>query len=276
MTDELNPAAPREGTGAATKPDDDSSARAGINNKLISDVWSSLVTLLIGVAWPATLLILIFMAIQHSDAKAIQTFVTSLMRDKQSVEISAGKDGLTFKLVAQQVQNGLSQQLANKPGEANTAAQQGPTSPQAKDATSKLMSQNLQPPEARMKVLWVDDHPQNNIGLQYAFQTLGMIVVCIDSDAGIPVSFATAGRFDVVITDVARDGDGARAADRTAGLKTINTIKSSHPSTPIIVYSGSFAAEHASDPLVSPVISITNDPQKVFDLVIDIASKKIG
>jgi CheY-like chemotaxis protein len=276
MPEEPNLPAPSESTGAATKPDVDASATALISNRLISDVWSSLVTLLVGLAWPATLLILIYMAVQHTNMNAIQTFVSSLMRDKQSVEISAGKDGLTFKLVAQQVQHGLSQQLSTKPGEANTAAQRGPTSPEVKNATSRLMSQNLQPPEARMKVLWVDDHPQNNIGLQYAFQTLGMIVVCIDSDAGISASFATAGRFDVVITDIARDGDGTRATDRTAGLKTIDTIKSSYPNTSIIIYSGSFAAQHPNDTLAPPVIAITNDPQKVFDLVIDIASKKIS
>jgi CheY-like chemotaxis protein len=67
------------------------------------------------------------------------------------------------------------------------------------------MQQASQPPDLRMKILWVDDHPQNNIGLQYAFQALGMIVVCIDSNSGIGSTFATAGRFDVVITDMYRD-----------------------------------------------------------------------
>ncbi|MGY4507308.1 hypothetical protein [Bradyrhizobium sp. USDA 3650] len=275
MPDDPNPLAPQENAGAAKEPAADPSATIPVRNKLISDVWSSLVTLLIGLAWPATLLILIYMAVQHTNMNAIQTFVNAFMRDKQSVEISAGKDGLTFKLVAQQVQNGLSQQLAAKPGEASTISRRDPTSPEAKNATSKLMSQNLQPPETRMKVLWIDDHPQNNIGLQYAFQTLGMIVVCIDSDAGISASFATAGLFDVVITDIGRDGSGMRAADKNAGLKTIDNIKSSHPNIPIIVYSGSFANRLSSDALVSPVITITDDPQKVFDLVIDIASKKI-
>src|ERR1700759_4917212 len=52
-------------------------------------------------------------------------------------------------------------------------------------------------PETVTKVLWVDDHPQNNIGLQYAFQTLGIVVVCIDSNEGIQQAFRTSGGFDV-------------------------------------------------------------------------------
>jgi DNA-binding NarL/FixJ family response regulator len=120
----------------------------------------------------------------------------------------------------------------------------------------------------------VDDHPQNNIGLQYAFQALGMMVVCIDSNAGIADSFSTAGRFDVVITDMYRDAMGSRPAQPEAGLQTVELINADFGNVPVIIYAGNYSAQHATDPVSPPVLANTNNTQKVFDLVLDIASKK--
>lgn len=73
------------------------------------------------------------------------------------------------------------------------------------------------------KILWVDPHPANNIGLQYAFQSLGMIVVTVQDDIGIEPAFQTAGNFDVVITNMARDSSDE------AGLKTVALLKQPTP-----------------------------------------------
>jgi hypothetical protein len=77
-----------------------------------------------------------------------------------------------------------------------------------------------------------------------------------------------------MITDVHRDAVGKRPEEPEAGLKTVQFVRSQHPGVPVIIYSGSYAATHKNDPVVAPVIVNTNDPQRVFDTVTDIAAKK--
>ncbi|MBV8920302.1 hypothetical protein [Bradyrhizobium sp.] len=149
--------------------------------KLIADLYSSSVTLLVGLAWPAAFLILIYLLVRNVDVQAIQKFVNEFMRDKQSVEVSAGpKEGFAVKIVSLHVQSGLTQQIAKYFGQVS-AEQRSAAQRAANSAAEKLLQQASSPPEARMTILWVDDHPQNNIGLQYAFQALGVIVVCVDT-----------------------------------------------------------------------------------------------
>ena len=126
------------------------------------------------------------------------------------------------------------------------------------------------------KVLWVDDHPENNAGLSYALQALGMIVVCVGSNDGIADAFAAAGGFDVVITDMYRDAIGSKRAQPEGGLETVQIIKGRSTSVPVIIYAGSYAASHANDQLKAPVIAITNDAQVVLTRVTEIVKAKKG
>jgi CheY-like chemotaxis protein len=272
MVDDEAHYGPPQRSGATPKPSPQSGEHTSY--KLISDLCASLVSLVVGLASPATVLILVCLLAQHGGG--ILNSVNTFMQNKQSLEVSAGpKEGLLIKIVQGEVQAGLSQQVT-----ANAAARSAPVPPEeiksirqvAGSAASQLVPQSLRRPENVVKVLWVNDHPEQNIGLQYAFQALGMIVVCIDSDAGISESFKTAGEFDVVITDMARgDIEGGRAKEPLAGMQTVDTLRSQHPQVPVIIYSGSYST---TEKLVSPVIEVTNDPQRVFTLVANIAGKK--
>jgi CheY-like chemotaxis protein len=223
-------------------------------------------------AWPITVVLLF--AVIANNANNILESVNRFMLTKQSVELQAGpKEGLLIKIVAREVESGLNQQTAKQGGHA-TEDQKADYNKVASSAASQIVPQVLRKPETIVKVLWVDDHPENNIGLQYAFQALGMVVIAIDSDDGINESFATTGGFDVVITDMARDGLHGKPDQNNAGLNTISIIRANHPEVPVVVYAGSYAAEHQNDPLQPPVIAITNDTQRVFTIVKDIAAKK--
>jgi CheY-like chemotaxis protein len=239
--------------------------------KLISDLFSSFASVIVGLAWPATALILAFLLAQN--ANGVMKTLTEFMKDKKTFEVSVGpKEGLMVKIAAREAESGLTRQIAAQSGTVSTD-QQNSAQRAADSAASKLIPLASLRPEGPTKVLWVDDHPQNNIGLQYAFQALGMIVVCIDSNAGIHDAFATARGFDVVITDMFRDGVSKKPDEAEAGLQTLKIIAADHPKVPVIIYSGSYAAKHANDPLSAPVIADTNDPQRVFDLVSNIAAR---
>jgi CheY-like chemotaxis protein len=133
-------------------------------------------------------------------------------------------------------------------------------------AARQLVPKALQQVGPLLKVLWVDEHPQNNIGLQYAFQALGMIVICIDTNAGIPAAFTTAKGFDVVITDIGRPGDPR------GGFKTIEIIGADHSGTPVIVYTTPGNSQRYQG-LGPPVIAVTDSPQKVFTEVTSMAAR---
>lgn len=274
MPEEAAPAVPHPDASRATEPAAAQSTPSG-GYKLVADVWASLVSLLVGLAWPATLLIVLCFVTRHTDTAAIQKFIDTFMQGKQSVEFSAGpKEGFAIKIVSLQVQNGLTRQITAEAGQISSA-QQSAVVRVAESAATKLLQQASQPPELRMKILWVDDHPENNIGLQYAFQALGMIIVCIDSNSYISSTFATAGRFDAVITDMYRDAVRGRPVEPEAGWQTVNIIKADYPNVPVIIYAGNYSAEHANDPVSSPVVANTNDTQEVFDKVFQIAVTKL-
>ena len=267
------PVMPPPDASRTSEPVAASSAPSG-GYKLVADVWASLVTLLVGWAWPATVLIVLCFMVRHTDTTAIQKFINDLMQGKQSVEASLGpKEGIAVKIVSLQVQNGLTRQITAESGQISFA-QQSAVQRVSESAATKLRQQASQPPDLRVKILWVDDHPQNNIGLQYAFQALGIIVVCIDSNSSIASTFATVGRFDVVITDMYRDAVRDRPVEPEGGWQTVNIIKADYPNVPVIIYAGTYSAQHANDPVSPPVLANTNDTQKVFDLVFDIAAKK--
>lgn len=235
-----------------------------------------MVSLIVGLAWPATVLILVYLfahfLIQH--ANGVVKFVNDILQKEQTLEFSAGpRMGVLIKVVQREVQNGLSRQ----------EAQSGPVQPdqvnrlkQTADlAVNQLIPQALgRRPEALVKVLWVDDHPENNIGLQYAFQALGILVICVDSNEGIQEAFAAAGEFDVVITDMYRDAIRDRPAKPEGGWETVSIIRSQHPKVPVIIYAGTYSAAHANDAVSTPVIADTNDTQRVFTIVADIAAKR--
>jgi len=197
------------------------------------------------------------------------------MKNKTTVEVSAGTSGVAVKIHAatESVASGLTQQVMSRPA-SPVRPDEAPSSVRpdeatilkvAGDAATQLIPEALQRPGTLLKVLWVDDRPQNNIGLQYAFQTLGMVVICIDSNDGIAAAFKTANGFDVVITDMGRGND------RQAGKKTIEIIRNQYSGTPVIVYTARYPADQD---LVPPVIAITNSPQKVFTEVTGIATRR--
>lgn len=274
MSEEAPPASPPQDASRAGQPATTPSTAYGGYN-LVADTWASLVTLLVGWAWPATVLIVLFFVARHTDTTAIQKFINDFMQGKERVEVSAGpKEGFSVKIVTLQVQSGLTRQIAAASGPISPA-EESALQRVAETAATKLQHQASQPPELRTKILWVDDHPQNNIGLQYAFQSLGMIVVCKDSNPYIAGAFATAGRFDVVITDMHRDAVSNRPDEPEAGWQTVGIMGGDYPNIPVIIYAGQYSAEHAKDPVSPPVLANTNDTQRVFDMVFDIAVKKL-
>lgn len=243
------------------------------NGSSTASIISAIAALLSAISWPIIVAIVIYNVISGSDN--LLTRLNEFMRNKQSAEFAIGPTGLSGKLVAADAS-------AKAVGDMVAKSQNAPLSSKQKEeitatarSTVTQLNEVVFDPARRLKILWVDDHPENNIDLQYAFQAIGIIVVTVDSNELINRAFHSASGFDLVITDMGRDAvEQRRATQPEGGLETISIIRKEYPEVPVIVFASSYAEKHANDVLESPIIKITNRPQEVYALVTTYAKKK--
>ncbi len=96
------------------------------------------------------------------------------------------------------------------------------------------------------RLLWVDDHPENNAYELARLRGRGVEVVEESTtDEALRLLHGAPAPFDVVVTDMGRDEGGAFKPD--AGLELIRAVRTSQIKTPIYVYSTSKVARERSD-----------------------------
>jgi hypothetical protein len=255
----------------AAKVDPGGNRHADRNNapsphSTLAAIIASIVALIVGISWPATLILLIIMAYSHFPTwSTITDTARTLFRDRTVSEVEASMTKEGFKLRLQMVASGLAAQ-------SRTADGKDPVSP---SVATQLSAEGVTKVEARKraraaKILWVDPHPTNNIGLQYAFQALEIIVVSVQDDDGIEPAFRVAENFDVVITNMVRERSGQQSFE--AGLRTVEIIKTMHPGVPVIIYSGVYGEKHRNEVQPPPILLATNVTQDVFTKVTEIVS----
>jgi CheY-like chemotaxis protein len=241
-----------------------------------ASILTALASLVSALAWPI-LVGTLFRAI-YKNSKQIVENLNRFMEGKRSAKIGlSAAGGFSLEIVektASESANAVVESAKKSDTGPLSEAQIAQVATSAKSAAISL-APNAFDPKKRLRVLWVDDHPENNIDLQFAFQTLGIVVICIDSNDSLRRAFNDASGFDVVITDIGRDEiGGRREADPEGGLKTVEMIRNSHPDTKVIIYAGRWAASHRNDHLQAPVIQITNYTQEVYSTVVDLAKEK--
>jgi len=85
------------------------------------------------------------------------------------------------------------------------------------------------------RVLWVDDHPENNAFEVAALRRLGIDVVEVFSTSeAVRATCGAASDFDVIVTDMGREEAGRFVPD--AGLELIRAIRDQHVQQPVIAY----------------------------------------
>ncbi|WP_091753256.1 response regulator [Methylobacterium sp. ap11] len=238
-------------------------------------VITAVASLVSALAWPA-LVGIVFYAIYSNSAK-LSDSLNKFMADKQSAKLGiSATGGFTFEIVEKTAAISAQAVVAsakNSTSGSLTDTQAAQVALSAQSAAISL-SFNALDPQKRLKVLWVDDHPENNIDLQFAFQALGIVVICIDSNERIQRAFEET-YFDAVITDMARDNMGNnRPADMQGGLKTVDIIRKNYPTTKVIIYAAQWAASHRNDNLQNPVVLITNYTQDVYREITELATRK--
>lgn len=234
---------------------------------------TALAALISAAAWPALVGGVLFFAARNIDRVTVA--FNRLLEGRGSTEVSTGTFGVEFVEKAATASSGAVIEAARK----SPAGLPGPSKvsdlAESARAAAASLAGTMFDPGRRLRILWVDDHPEHNVDLQLAFQVLGMIVVCIDSNEVLDQSFESAESFDLVITDMNRDEVvERRAADPEGGLRTVSIVAEISPNTPVIVYAGWWATQHLRDPVKAPVILITNYPPDVFEAAVKLAARK--
>ena len=234
---------------------------------------TALAALISAAAWPALVGGVLFFAARNVDGVTVG--LNRLLEGRSSAKVTAGPFGV--ELVEKAA--GASADAVIAAARKSPAGMPGPSEVSDITVGAQAAAASLAPtmtdPGRRLKILWVDDHPEHNVDLQLAFQVLGMVVVCVDSNEVLDEAFSDAESFDLVITDMSRDEVvGVRAAEPEGGLRTVSIVAEIAPKTPVIIYAGRWAAQHLGDPVEAPVIRIANYPPDVFESVVTLAARK--
>jgi CheY-like chemotaxis protein len=108
------------------------------------------------------------------------------------------------------------------------------------------------------RLLWVDDHPENNAWERELFRSLGVANVSVESTRSALACLQTE-TFDLVLSDIKRDDES------TDGVEGAMQIHAARPTVPILFY-----VQHLSSTRVpEPASGITDEPNELLHLVLD-------
>jgi CheY-like chemotaxis protein len=112
----------------------------------------------------------------------------------------------------------------------------------------------------RNDVLWVDDHPENNVYERKAFETLG-ITVSIALSTEQALKLIQSESFGAIISDMGRK-EGPKE-----GYKLLDNLRKQKDKTPFFIYAGSNAQAHKREAAKHGAQGSTNDPNELLQMV---------
>jgi CheY-like chemotaxis protein len=129
------------------------------------------------------------------------------------------------------------------------------------DTVASNVNQQLIKIAEKATVLWVDDHPDNNIYERQALEALGIKFVLVRSTKEA-LDKLRQQQIDVIISDMERE------PDQQAAFTLLDESRSIRGKTPFIIYTGSKAQELALEAKNHGAIGCTNSPNDLFEMVL--------
>jgi CheY-like chemotaxis protein len=116
------------------------------------------------------------------------------------------------------------------------------------------------------RVLWVDDHPENNAYEVDALERKGVNVTLERSTAdGLRAAGEASPPFDAIITDMGRTTDGQERPE--AGLELIRALTDHQISSPVVVYASAPAIARAHAALEAAGVPATGSATELLELL---------
>lgn len=132
---------------------------------------------------------------------------------------------------------------------------------EAKELVAEAVTPALLRRAARARVLWVDDHPENNMYERQSMEALGVSFALARSTDEALEKLATGG-FDLVISDM------GRPPDPKAGYTLLDALRGSGNAIPFIIYASSNAPEHQMEARRHGALGSTNNPSELFQYLL--------
>lgn len=225
-----------------------------------------IVSLVQAIIWPLiALFVLVYLG------KTVKAYVDSLGKDKNvsEVGVEAGTTGFKFN-VKREVEIATNLTLAMKKDASTNTSTDEQTPSEAKtqnalDIASQAASSQTVQRIAGKKVLWVDDHPDNNIYPRRALEALG-IQFDISTSTDNALTKIKASNYDAIISDMGRGNDGQ------AGFTLLEKLKAelNGQMPPFIIYA---AKQSNEDTIKRGGFGSTNKAQELFQIVINALMK---
>jgi CheY-like chemotaxis protein len=206
--------------------------------------------------------------------RAFKIYVEDLRKDKNVSEMGfgVGPSGLNLNFKKQvNVATSLVQDNVVK------QVKEGVTNPTLssaqKDAIVDVVSMATHPATAQRiagaKVLWVDDHPENNLYPRKAMEELG-IQITLSTSTEDALEKIHSDTYDVIISDMGRQPPNPQAPYETmAGYDLLDKLRAEHINTPFIIYAGSRSPEHQKETQRHGGFGTTNNAQELLQMVIN-------
>lgn len=122
------------------------------------------------------------------------------------------------------------------------------------------------------RVLWIDDHPGVLTGERRLLRSLGVDVVAVRSSAEADAELARDNDFDLVVTDVQREGSGGRINDGVDYILALRQRADLVSRLPVVFYAaydeGTLAAVTAPARRIPPGAAATNSVHALVDKVV--------
>lgn len=113
------------------------------------------------------------------------------------------------------------------------------------------------------RILWVDDHPENNENERRMFRQLG-VEVDVAQTTEEALQRAAGGSHELIVSDMEREGDP------TAGIDLVERLRQQNLQTPVVFYVGVLDSSKGVPPYA---FGITNRPDELLHLVIDVLER---
>ncbi|MCY7276286.1 MAG: response regulator [Phormidesmis sp. CAN_BIN44] len=166
-----------------------------------------------------------------------------------------------FKRKQTEAASALAAAAISKPDETPTPKTAAQEARNAVNVVAEVVTPRIIKRASRSKVLWVDDHPDNNSYARQSLEALG-IVFELATSTEEALEKLSRQRFDAIISDM------GRPPDPRAGYTLLDKLRSMGDQTPFIIYAGSNAPQHIAEARRRGAIGSTNNASDLFEMVL--------
>jgi len=209
---------------------------------------STLITLITAFIWPAALVVCLLIF-----RRPLGNFLENLSElnlKAAGVEASAKRGQVAAAAVA----------AAEASRDREPGAEGGGTQPDVDDIVDVLPGRRALRKIDGSRVLWVDDHPQNNRYERQALEALG-IRIDLSTSTDSALEMAREAAYQLIISDM------ARPPDNRAGYTLLDALRRQRADVPVVLYTGTAKATDVAQARARGAADQTASPRELIAIV---------